>query len=90
MATTSFHGVSAAREYLLEGHPLTRIEALLLFGLPDLTKLISDLRSERFKIHRSTIPFAATIVRLRGMAEVIPPRDLPIREIMLTEYRASW
>lgn len=90
MASTSFHGVSAAREYLLEGYPLTRIEALLLFGLPDLTKLISDLRSERFKIHRSTIPFAAAIVRLRGMAEVIPPRDLPIREIMLTEYRVSW
>ena len=83
------HGIAAAREYLIDGHPLTRIEALLLFGVPDLTKIISDLRSERYLIHRGSIPFAAAIVRLRGQAEVIPPANLPIREIMLTEYRIS-
>ena len=36
-------GVLAAREHLLAGEPITRLEAIILFGVPDLTKLISEL-----------------------------------------------
>jgi hypothetical protein len=40
------YGVHAAREYLLEGNFITRLEAMVLFAVPDLTKIISDLRTK--------------------------------------------
>jgi hypothetical protein len=83
------YGVASAREYLLEGHPLTRIETLLLFGVPDLTKIISGLRAEHYIICRTQVSFAAAIVRMRGFADVVPPANLPVTEILLTEYRIS-
>jgi len=87
--TIQFHGVRAARDYLLEGFPLTRVEALLLFGVPDLTKIISDLRAERYIVVRSSITFAAALVRLRQHIDVGTPTELPVRDIQLTEYRVS-
>ena len=82
-------GIAELREYMIEGHPITRVEALLLFGVPDLTKVVSDLRAERYIVLRGAISFAAAIVRMRGLADVAPPVGLPVRDILLTEYRVS-
>lgn len=77
----------AAREYLLSGAKITRLEAIILFGVPDLTKIISDLRREGYEIEAGTAPFAAALRRVNDAAVVIPPKNLPIREITLTQYR---
>ena len=79
-------GVVAAREHLISGHPLTLLESVVLFGVPDLTKIISDLRGEGFKIEKQRIAYAAALVRLNAHAELKPPANLPIREIQLTEF----
>lgn len=89
MSHARHYGVTSAREYLLDGHPLTQVEALILFGAQDLTKLISNLRTEQYQVHRGTITFAAAIDRLRGHATLEPPIDLPVRAIRLTEYRVA-
>ena len=36
----------AVREHLAEGNPITNLEALTLFGVAWLTRIISDLRRE--------------------------------------------
>jgi hypothetical protein len=83
------YGVTAAREHLLAGAQITRLEAMVLYGVPDLTKIISDLRRDGFEVARKAIPFAAALRRVNGQAVVKPPASLPIREIMLTEYWVS-
>lgn len=79
----------AAREHLMSGKPITRLEALVLFGVPNLTALISNLRREGWIIQSKRIPYAAVVRRVNEHAILHPPRNLPIREIALTEYQIS-
>jgi hypothetical protein len=81
--------VLAAREHLLSGNPITRLEALVLFGLPDLTRLITDVRRDGWIVKSKRVPYAAAVVRINRHATLQPPSNLPIREIFLTEYLVS-
>lgn len=81
------YGVTATREHMLSGQPITRLEAMLLYGMPDLTKLVSDLRCEGFNLQRDTVTFAQTIARMASVAQVQAPQALPTEEIKLTQYR---
>jgi hypothetical protein len=88
---TSFkHGlVMATREHLLEGKAITRLEAIILYGVPDLTKLISDMRRQGWTVHSRKIPYMAAARRVSGHAILRPPDNLPVKEIQLTEYWVS-
>jgi len=81
------YGVTATREHMLSGEPITRLEAMLLYGMPDLTKLVSDLRREGFDLQRDTVTYAQTIARMSPIARVQAPHALPTEEIKLTQYR---
>jgi len=81
--------VLAAREHLLGGGLLTRLEALVLFGVPDLTKIISDLRREGFIMQSRSTPYATVLTRVNKHAVLTPPANLPVNEIVLTEYWVS-
>lgn len=83
------YGVAATREHLLAGGAITRLEAMVLFAVPDLTKVISDLRREGYSVHRRTVPLAHAIRRVNGTATLVPPSALPVRDISLTEYWLS-
>jgi hypothetical protein len=81
------YGVMAAREYLLGGSRLTRLEAMVLFAVPDLTKIISDLRAEGYEVTRDVVPYEAALSRVNEAATLTPPPELPTKDINLTEYR---
>ena len=83
------YGVTAAKEHLLAGNELTRLEAIVLYGVPDLTKIISDLRREGFFVATEDVAYAAALRRVNEHAQLVPPPNLPIREIILTQYRIS-
>ena len=83
------YGISAAKEYLLSGQALTRLEAMILFGVPDLTKIISDLRRGGFSVNKRTVTYAEASRRVNLVALLKPPANLPIREITLTDYWVS-
>jgi len=82
-------GVLAAREHLLSGKPMTRLEAMVLFGVPDLTKIVSDLRREGFVVHTRDVSFVAAVMRVNEHAVLQPPANLPVRDIQLTDYRVG-
>jgi hypothetical protein len=84
------HGlVMAAREHLLKGKPITRLEAIILYGVPDLTKLISDMRKQGWTVQSKKIPYAAAARRVNEHAVLKSPKNLPVKEILLTEYWVS-
>ena len=83
------YGVRAAREYLLEGNLITRLEAMVLFAVPDLTKIISDLRREGETVESRTVPLVRAIRRVNEAATLVPPPALPVHDIKLTEYWVS-
>lgn len=70
----------------MSGMPLTRMEALVLFGLSNLPELVYELRQQKFIVKNRKVTYAAAMVRINKHAVLKPPPNLPIREIMLTEY----
>lgn len=74
----------------MSGQPLTRLEAIVLYGLSNLPELIYELKKKhKLKIEKKQIPYAMAMVRVNKYAVLKPPDNLPIREILLTEYWIS-
>ena len=80
---------AAAREHLLSGEPLTRLEAIVLFGVSNLPELVYELRRQGWTVNARNVPYAKAMVRINQHAVLKPPANLPIREIHLTEYWVS-
>lgn len=81
------HGLTeAVREHLLTGKPISRLEALIFFGVSNLTDIVSELRKKGFVIQSQLVPFAKAVARVNIYAKLEPPANLPTREILLTEY----
>lgn len=79
----------AAKEHMLSGEPLTRLEAILLFGVQNLTTEIHRWRRAGWVIRSRKVPYALALKRLNETFKVQVPDNLPVREIMLTEYWIS-
>jgi hypothetical protein len=76
----------AAREHLASGSPITRLEALVLYGVSNLPDVIKELRRNGWVIQSRPVPYATALGRVNQYASLRPPANLPIREIQLTEY----
>ena len=79
----------AAREHLASGQPITRLEALILFGVANLADIVKQMRRQGWIIESRKVPFAAAAKRVNEHAVLKPPPNLPVREIVLTEYWVS-
>jgi len=71
---------------MLSGECVTLVEALMLFGVQSLSVEIYRLKREGFKVKTRRIPFTKALVRLKKYMVIEPPKDLPHKEIMVTEY----
>ena len=81
------HGMTIAeREHLIAGQPLTRLEALVLYGVANLPAVIKEMRHQGWVIQSRWIPYATAVRRINEHAVLQPPANLPVREIQLTEY----
>ena len=86
MKRPKYSAETAAREYLLDGNPLTRLEAMVMFGVISLPGLIRRMRDNGWVIESKPISYAGAITRMKDQAVVQPPTNLPVREIQLTDY----
>lgn len=89
MSKAKYSAEMAAQEHLLEGQPLTRLEAIVLYGVISLPGLIRRLRNKGWVIESRKISYIAAIRRMEPHARVEPPPNLPVRELQLTEYWVS-
>ena len=78
--------VTAVKEHLIAGNRITHLECIVLFGVPSLTKVISDMRKEGWIVKSRRVPFVAALKRINEFAVLQPPANLPVREVQLTEY----
>lgn len=79
----------AAKDTLLGGKPLTRLEAMVLFGVANLPDLVKAMRREGWFVEQRLVPYAAAMKRINEHAVLKPPPNLPICEVMVTEYRVT-
>lgn len=79
----------AAREHLTSGQPITRLEAIALYGVANLPDVIKEMRRQGWIIKSRNISYAAALARLNKIIHFEAPPNLPIREIQFTEYWVS-
>ena len=79
----------AAREHLAGGHPITRLEAIALYGVSNLPDVVKEMRRQGWTVQSRLVPYAVAVTRVNNHAVFRPPANLPIREIRLTEYWVS-
>ena len=79
----------AARDHLAGGQPITRLEAMVLYGVANLPDVVKEMRRQGWVVRSRLVPYAAAVVRVNQHAVLEPPPNLPIREIQLTEYQIS-
>ena len=89
MANVQYKGSDAIKEYLLEGNEISLIEAMLLFGVQNLNAELARLRNVGFVVQKRRVPMAKILRRANQFCEVKAPSNLPIREILVTEYWLS-
>jgi hypothetical protein len=76
----------AAREHLASGQPITRLEAIVLYGVANLPDVIKEMRRQGWVIQSQLVPYATALSRVNRHAVLQAPSNLPIRDIQLTEY----
>ena len=83
---TDYQPSLALREHMLEGHPASLLEALLLFGVQNPNAELTRMRKDGLRIESKRVPMAKIIVRINKFVECTVPDDLPYRELTMTEY----
>lgn len=81
-----FKPSAALREHMLEGHPVTLLEALLLFGVQNPNAEFTRIKKDGFLVGSRPIPMAKAIRRVNEYTICKVPEGLPYKEIHLTEY----
>ena len=84
-----YGNVSALKEHVLSGHKISRLEALVLFGVQDPIREMTRLKNQGFIIKKQTVSFIKALKRINNFTICKVPKNLPIKEIMITEYWIS-
>ena len=89
MPTAKYQPASALREHMLEGHRVSLLEAMLLFGVQNPNAELSRMKKDKFLIKSQRVPMAKIIRRINEYTLCRVPTNIPYREIHLTEYWIS-
>lgn len=79
----------ALREHMLEGHHVSLLEAILLFGVQSLNAELARMKKEGFLIRHQRVPMAKIVTRANKYVKCSVPDSLPYREIQMSEYWIS-
>ena len=81
-----FSSVDAMREHMLEGNPISLLEAIVLFGVQNPNAEFTRIRKDGFAMKSQKVPMTKILVRVNKFAACEPPNGLPHKEILMTEY----
>jgi len=76
----------AIKEHLFDGNPITPIEALNLFGINWLHQLLTTLRREGYVVNSRVTSYQKVLTRINQYMVLIPPKNVPLKEINMREY----
>ncbi len=89
MTGEGYKPAMALREHMLEGHHVSLLDAMLLFGVQNPNAELNRMKEDGFLIKSQKVPMARIIRRLNEYTICKVPENLPYREIQMTEYWIS-
>ena len=84
-----YGNVSALTEYMIEGNRVSRIESLLMFWVQNLPEAIKAVKKKGFVVKKTQITMAKILRRLNKDLSCEAPKNLPIRDIIMSEWWIS-
>ena len=85
----SYSKLNALREYLQDRNCISDIEAILLLGIQSFPSEIKRLKTQGWIIKSRKVPLIKVLTRLNKSIVVKPNPNLPVNEILTTEYWLS-
>lgn len=79
----------ALREHMLEGHKVSLLEAILIFGVQAPNAEFARMKKAGFLIKSQRTSMAKIIRRINEYTVCKVPKGLPYAEIHMTEYWVS-
>lgn len=89
MKTKRYNGGDAMREHILDGNCISELEAIILFGVQSFHAKLTNLKRDGFILKSQRVPLLKIIRRVNTFATYEPPKNLPVKEIKMTEYWLS-
>tara|TARA_B100000780_G_scaffold270796_1_gene231012 strand:- start:1296 stop:1571 length:276 start_codon:yes stop_codon:yes gene_type:complete len=84
-----YGNTSALTEYMIEGNRISRIESLLLFGVQNFTAVLTIIKRKGFIVKKTSVSMAKIIRRINKNLKCEAPKNLPIRDIIMSEWWIS-
>ena len=78
----------ALLEYMLNGETVSILEAILYFGVQSPNRAFDNLKEKDLLLKKS-VSMAKVIVRINKSLKCKTPKNLPIRDIIMSEYYIS-
>lgn len=79
----------ALKEHLLKGHKVSRLESLLLFGVQNYTAVLTNIKRDGFILKSQKVSMTKVLKRINKYTSCKPPKNLPVLEIIMTEWWIS-
>ena len=83
---SKYGNVMALKEHVISGNKISRIEALVLFGVQDLNRELLRMKKKGFIIKSTKVTMTKILIRLNKFSVCKPPKDLPTNEVIMNEY----
>ena len=81
------HGnATAMREFMLSGNKISRLEGILLFGVQNLTAVITTIRRDGYTVKQQRVSMIKILKRVNQYAACKPAKELPAKDVIMTEY----
>ena len=87
--SNGFPSSMAMLDHLLEGHPISLIEAMNMFGVCNPAAELTKLRKQGWIIQSQRVKMTKIIVRMNKYMVIKPPSQLPHKECLMMEYCIS-
>ena len=79
----------ALLEYMLNGETVSILEAILYFGVQSPNRAFTQFKRKGFIIKKKSVSMAKVMVRINKSLKCKTPKNLPIRDIIMSEYYIS-
>lgn len=74
---------------MLDGHRVSLLEAILLFGVQNPNAELTRLKKDGFLVKSERVSMAKILRRINENTSCHPPEQLPYKEIFMSEYWIS-
>ena len=84
-----FPSSQAMQDHMLEGNPISLIEAMNMFGVCNPAAVLTKLRKDGYIIHSRRVIMTKIMARMNQYMVMKPPANLPHKECLMMEYWIS-